>query len=73
MNTTSQDATWLFPGRGAERPTHPHGLAEPIRDSGARPAPLVVGTLGFDHGATTRVVTQAGGAWNRYTSNDHAP
>ncbi|GAA3740399.1 hypothetical protein HDA32_002633 [Spinactinospora alkalitolerans] len=87
MNTNNRDATWLFPGRRAGRPLHPHGLADLIRDIGVpgtavrtsalrqlvlqAPAPVIAQALGFHSKTTTRVVSQAGGTWNRYAPSDH--
>jgi hypothetical protein len=36
------------------------------------PAPLVAQALGYHHHTTTRVATQAGTPWSRYTSGDHS-
>ncbi|MFD3686837.1 hypothetical protein ACFWTE_18695 [Nocardiopsis sp. NPDC058631] len=87
MNTTNRHAAWLFPGRRAGRPTHPHSLADLIRDTGIpgtavrtsalrqlvpqAPAPVIARALGFHDKTTTRVVAQAGGTWNRYALSDH--
>lgn len=87
MNTNNRDATWLFPGRRAGRPMHPHSLAELIRDIGVpgtavrssalrqlvlqAPAPVIAQALGFHDKTTTRVVAQAGGTWSRYAPSDH--
>lgn len=88
MNTTNPDAPWLFPGRRAGRPMHPHSLAELIRDIGIpgtavrtsalrqlvlqAPAPVIAQALGFHDKTTTQVVAEAGGTWNRYAPSDHS-
>ncbi|MFE1472134.1 hypothetical protein [Nocardiopsis dassonvillei] len=87
MNTNNRDASWLFPGLRAERPMHPHSLAElircisipgtAVRTSALRqlvlqaPAPVIAQALGFHSKITTRVVAQAEGTWNRYAPSDH--
>lgn len=88
MNTSNRNAIWLFPGRRAGRPMHPHSLADLIRDIGIpgtavrtsalrqlvlqAPAPVIARALGFHDKTTTRVVAQAGGTWNRYAPSDYA-
>lgn len=88
MNTaTNRDSRWLFPGRRAGQPLHPHALADLINDLGVpttagraaairqhvleMPAPVVADALGYHHVTTTKLVGEAGGTWSRYASGDH--
>jgi hypothetical protein len=84
----NHDSRWLFPGRRAGQPLRPEPLAAqltrlgipttPSRAAAIRqhvldtPAPIVAEALGYHHGTTTRLTTQAGGAWNRYAPGDHS-
>jgi len=85
---TNPGARWLFPGRRAGQPLHANHLAELIRDLGIpalvgrtaalrqlvlqAPAPVVAQALGYSHGTTTRVATEAGTPWSRYASGEHS-
>ena len=85
---TNPGARWLFPGRRAGQPLHAAHLAELIRDLGVpalagrtaalrqlvlqAPAPVVAQALGYSHGTTTRVATEAGTPWSRYASGEHS-
>lgn len=87
MNTTNGDAPWLFPGRRAGRPMHPHSLSPLISELGIPgrqvrvaalrqlvlqvPAPVIARALGFHDKTTTQVLAKAGGAWNRYAPSDY--
>ncbi|GAA2126969.1 hypothetical protein GCM10009727_16430 [Actinomadura napierensis] len=84
---TNFDTQWLFPGRRAGQPLNPGTLREQLRQHGymtgkARPAalrqlvlqapaPVITRSLGFHDKSTTRIVTEAGGTWNRYAPGDH--
>jgi hypothetical protein len=85
---TNPNSSWLFPGRRAGQPLRADSLGPSLQDLGlptvpARtaalrrlvlqaPAPVVADMLGFHPHHTTRVVTEAGGTWNRYApANDH--
>jgi hypothetical protein len=37
------------------------------------PAPVIAQSLSFHHKTTTRVATEAGKTWTRYTPGDHHP
>ncbi|MFC8424156.1 hypothetical protein ACFUN7_25315 [Streptomyces sp. NPDC057236] len=36
------------------------------------PAPVIAKALGYHDKTTTRLVTEAGGTWNRYAPGDHS-
>lgn len=83
---TNPDSPWLFPGRRAGQPLHPHVLAAAVRDldmptTAARtaalrqlvlqaPAPVVAGMLGYHNKYTARLLAEAGGTWSRYAPGD---
>ncbi|MEV5771359.1 hypothetical protein [Streptomyces antimycoticus] len=80
--------TWLFPGRRPGRPMNPTTLLGPLRDLGVpaqrartsairhlvlqAPAPVIAKALGYHDKTATRLVTEAGGTWSRYTPGDRA-
>lgn len=78
---------WLFPGKRPGQPLNPNSLLPLIRELGVppqatrvaalrqlvlqAPAPVVADMLGYHHKTTTRVATEAGGAWKTYAPGDH--
>src|SRR3989442_9126889 len=84
---TNQDARWLFPGRRPGQPMQPSSLGPALRASGIpvqngrtaairqlvlqAPAAVLAGMLGYHDKTTARLVTEAGGTWNRYAPGDH--
>jgi hypothetical protein len=88
QTATNPDARWLFPGRRGGQPLHVNTLTQLVRDLGIpalagrtaalrqlvlqAPAPVVAQALGYTHGTTTRIATEAGTPWSHYASGDHS-
>ncbi|ASU79174.1 hypothetical protein CDG81_13740 [Actinopolyspora erythraea] len=83
----NHESNWLFPGRQPGQPLQHRSLGDALRrheipiqtgrTSALRhlvlqaPAPVVATMLGFHDKHTTRVLTETGGAWNRYVPSHH--
>jgi hypothetical protein len=87
MRLSTDDGTWLFPGRRAGRTLHPATLGKQLSGLGiatlhARtatirqlvlqaPPSVVAGMLGYHVVHTEAVAVQAGGTWKKYAPGDH--
>ncbi|MCX4740901.1 hypothetical protein [Streptomyces antibioticus] len=85
---SSRSAQRLFPGRQPGQPMNPVSLQVHLRKIGVppqrgrasairqfvnqAPAPVIAKALGYHDMTATRLVTEAGGTWNRYATGDEA-
>jgi hypothetical protein len=83
---TGASARWLFPGRWPRHPANPTSLLDRIRDIGVpagagrtaalrqlvlqAPAPVIAKALGYHDATTTRILAEAGGTWNNYSTRE---
>lgn len=88
LQAPNAETNWLFPGRQPGHPLCARSLAGRLRHhdiavqagrtSALRhlvlqaPAPVVASMLGYHDKHTTRVLTEAGGTWNRYAGGEHS-